>query len=113
LVFTLPKVIEHIKDDDGKIIDVKETIIECPAKPAEEPIFEFINQKAKLSNLKQSLLSKLREDRIERFNEEQVELQAAAENDENYYLNQMDENEKQMEELLKREEEMDVIDAVF
>ena len=44
---------------------------------------------------------------VQRFQDEQRELKAAAENDENFYLEQMNDEEKQLEELMKAEEELE------
>ena len=82
-------------------------LIHDPNFKLQEGIFDMVRQKSKLANLKSTLLSKLREDRVERFKDEQRELQAAAENDENYYLDQMNEEEKKLEEQMKRLEEID------
>ena len=80
------KVLEQVKNDEGEIINIKETKIEVEIEKEEEPIFEEISKRTKLKNLKSTLLTRLREERIERFKDEQKELAAAAQNDENFYL---------------------------
>ena len=80
------KVLEQVKNDEGEIINIKETKIEIEIEKEEAPIFEEISKRTKLKNLKSTLLNRLREERIERYKDEQKELKAAAENDENFYL---------------------------
>ena len=86
------KVLEQVKNDEGEIINIKETKIEVEIEKEEEPIFEEISKRTKLKNLKSTLLTRLREERIERFKDEQKELAAAAQNDENFYLEESVEN---------------------
>ena len=80
------KVLEQVKNDEGEIINIKETKIEIEIEKEEAPIFEEISKRTKLKNLKSTLLNRLKEERIERYKDEQKELKAAAENDENFYL---------------------------
>ena len=55
------KVLEQVKNDEGEIINIKETKIEVEIEKEEEPIFEEISKRTKLKNLKSTLLTRLRE----------------------------------------------------
>ena len=90
------KVLEQVKNDEGEIINIKETKIEIEIEKEEAPIFEEISKRTKLKNLKNTLLNRLKEERIERYKDEQKELKAAAENDENFYLEENSKISKKM-----------------
>ena len=90
------KVLEQVKNDEGEIINIKETKIEIEIEKEEAPIFEEISKRTKLKNLKSTLLNRLKEERIERYKDEQKELKAAAENDENFYLEENSKISKKM-----------------
>lgn len=83
------KSVETIKDENGEIVDIKETLIEQKIDD-EEDVYQIqpgMKGVSKLSQLKQSLMLKLKAERVERFMEEKAELEADQAHDEENYLN--------------------------
>merc|ERR1739838_816925 len=83
------KTVETIKDENGEIVDIKETIIEQKIEKDEDVfLIPKIGKGSKLSKLKQSLMLQLKAERVERFNEEKAELEMDQKHDEENYLNE-------------------------